>query len=245
MSINSRSVTFGIVTSGENHLELNKVIKSIQDLELQDYEIVVVGNAQQLVAQDVRVIEFDETRKQGWITKKKNLITQNSTKHWIIYLHDYFIFEPSPALQTICSRNQSDIIVPKVVNSDGKRFRDWILWVDNGWPLDWLLERTRRCMLPYFVKNLTQYQYISGGIWIAKREFMMANPLNEELSWGEAEDVEWSLRVRDFAKIEYAHKVKVISLRDKPVSFKNIDPITLLFCVCFAGFRRFGEWIRK
>ena len=31
--------------------------------------------------------------------------------------------------------------------------------------------------------------YISGAYWVAKRSFMIKNPLDEELAWGESEDV--------------------------------------------------------
>ena len=38
--------------------------------------------------------------------------------------------------------------------------------------------------------------YVSGAYWVATKEFMMKHPLNERLSWGEGEDVEWSYRAR-------------------------------------------------
>ena len=39
--------------------------------------------------------------------------------------------------------------------------------------------------------------YISGGYWIAKKSVMEEEPLNEDVVWGQAEDVEWSDRVRE------------------------------------------------
>ena len=41
------------------------------------------------------------------------------------------------------------------------------------------------------------HMYISGAYWVAKKHVMEAEPLNEDLKHSEAEDVEWSLRVRD------------------------------------------------
>jgi hypothetical protein len=38
--------------------------------------------------------------------------------------------------------------------------------------------------------------YVSGAYWVAKKQFMTDYPLNEDLSWGEGEDVEWSYRAR-------------------------------------------------
>ena len=38
---------------------------------------------------------------------------------------------------------------------------------------------------------------ISGFWWTAKKSVMEQDPLDENLAWGDAEDVEWSMRVRD------------------------------------------------
>jgi hypothetical protein len=38
--------------------------------------------------------------------------------------------------------------------------------------------------------------YQSGGFVVAKTQLIIDNPFNEQLSWGQADDVEWSLRVR-------------------------------------------------
>jgi hypothetical protein len=39
--------------------------------------------------------------------------------------------------------------------------------------------------------------YISGGFFIVKKHVMLEEPLDESRGWNEAEDVEWSLRIRD------------------------------------------------
>jgi hypothetical protein len=36
-----------------------------------------------------------------------------------------------------------------------------------------------------------------GFYWIAKKSVMQEFPLNENLTWGQAEDIEWSRRVRE------------------------------------------------
>jgi hypothetical protein len=36
---------------------------------------------------------------------------------------------------------------------------------------------------------------IQGSYWIIKRDVMLANPLNENLLWGQADDIEWSSRI--------------------------------------------------
>ena len=73
------SITFGLITDGNNEEMLYNSIKSILDARIDNSEIIVVGNSD-LDISGVRVIKFDESEKIGWITRKKNLIAQHSTK---------------------------------------------------------------------------------------------------------------------------------------------------------------------
>ena len=61
------------------------------------------------------------------------------------------------------------------------------------------------------------HMYISGAYWLAKKHVMEAEPLNEDLKHSEAEDVEWSLRVRDKYKYVMNERSKVHLLRYKPL----------------------------
>ena len=48
--------------------------------------------------------------------------------------------------------------------------------------------------MPYDIT--TSNMFISGTYFCTKREFFLSNMLDESLFWGDGEDVEWSLRVR-------------------------------------------------
>jgi acyl-coenzyme A synthetase/AMP-(fatty) acid ligase len=50
-----------------------------------------VGGNNDFNGNDIVHIPFDETQKPMWITKKKNLITQNSKYENLVFLHDYII----------------------------------------------------------------------------------------------------------------------------------------------------------
>ncbi len=67
--------TFGIITCGQNDHYLLELIKSIYQQQIENYEIIIVGST---TVQDDNIIyvNFDETIKNGWITKKKNIICQ-------------------------------------------------------------------------------------------------------------------------------------------------------------------------
>ena len=68
--------TFGIITTDKTNLYVNKIIESIKLLSIPNYEIIVVGGNNNY-SNDVIHIEFDESIKPAWITRKKNLKNNN------------------------------------------------------------------------------------------------------------------------------------------------------------------------
>ena len=187
--------TFGIITSYGTSEFLLKIIDQIKT-EVPKYkrEIIVVGGNNPNI-EGVIHIEFDDSQKPMWITRKKNLITHNSTKENIVYLHDYIGFTPGWYEGQLKKGNNFDIRMDKIINYDGTRFRDWSIWPHNGNEMDSIIGR--ECLIPYNIDQLVKYMYISGTYWIAKRRVMLEFPLNENLLWGQGEDVEWSKQVRE------------------------------------------------
>jgi hypothetical protein len=107
-----------------------------------------------------------------------------------------------------------DLAMCRIVNKSEERYRDWTLWPHNGCLIDLLL-LGNHCLIPYEFAHLGKFMYFSGGFWVGRREFMLANPVNEELMAGQGEDVEWSMRVRNFARLTMVRNAKVVILKDK------------------------------
>lgn len=221
------SVTFGICSSADSSIYLEKVISSIIEQKIESYEIIIVGNVNLSIhnLKNVRIIEFDEKIKPGWITAKKNLITKFAKYENIVYLHDYIVFEKNWFQEIESDLENCEILMCKILNLDGTRFRDWVLWVENHEPFDLYLQRTRKGLLPYSEKLFSEFMYISGSFWIAKKNVMEEFPLNEELVWGESEDIEWSKRVRNRYKFHLNNRASVKLLKQKSVEFEPCDPI--------------------
>tara|TARA_X000000950_G_C13851902_1_gene634849 strand:+ start:386 stop:1144 length:759 start_codon:yes stop_codon:yes gene_type:complete len=220
--------SFGILTSSESDVYLDEIIRSIEDQKIPNYEIVLIGDTKKKFNNsNIKFIQFDESIKEGWITKKKNLITENSKYENIVYLHDYIILGDSWYEGFKKNGNEFKVIVNKILNIDNQRFRDWLLWPLNNNKFDQYLNRTRRCLLPYDVDNLTKYMYISGAYWVAKKSFMSKYPLNEELTWGEGEDVEWSKRIRKKTEFKFNKYSFVKFLKEKEDVYSEIDALTL------------------
>jgi len=185
--------TFGIITSGGNEYLIDSIINSIENQNIPNYEIIIVGQCN-VARHKTKIISFDESIKPSWITKKKNLITQEASYENIVYLHDYIQFLPGWYQGQLKSKNDFKIRMDKIFNTNGQRFRDWCIWPHNDNEMDDFIERD--CLLPYNIGHLSKFMYISGAYWIAKKEVMEKYPLNESLSWGQGEDVDWSLKVR-------------------------------------------------
>jgi len=193
--------TFGIITGGNSKLPV--VIKSIND-EVPNAEIIVVGGER---LSGTKHIPFDETIKPAWITRKKNLITQEATHENIVYMHDYLVLSEGWYEGFLGVDVFWDVCMNVITNLDGTRYRDWVTWDDPK-------VKMKRVDYSY---TKTQLMYISGAYWVAKKSFMEANPLDESLCWGQGEDVEWSKRIRDHYRYVMNQYSEVKMLKQKRV----------------------------
>jgi len=229
--------TFGIITTDRTSQFLATIIEQIKfEVPRSCREIIIVGGSNPNI-EDVLHIDFDESEKPMWITKKKNLITQHSTKENIVYLHDYVGFVPGWYRGQLKKGNDFSIRMDKIENFDGTRFRDWSLWPHNSNGMDNVVGR--ELLLPYDINELTDYMYISGTYWIAKRFVMLEYPLDEELVWGQSEDVEWSKQVRISHKFQMNEYSTVKLLKPgKERHFNEMQTETLCKALQYAKIGR-------
>lgn len=120
--------TFGIITNN-NPSSVNLIIDSIEKQNIPEYEIILVG-IENIKRKHTQCIFFNENVVPGWITKKKNIITQHAKYENIVYMHDYIVLEDHWYNGFLTYGNNFDIIINKINNSDGSRFRDWILNIE-------------------------------------------------------------------------------------------------------------------
>lgn len=184
-------ITFGIITTESTQSYLDLIIESIVRESISEYEIIIVGGKDNIWNNShIHHIPFDESIIHNWITLKKNLITENAKYDVIVYMHDYVRLMPGwykGFLQFDAEKNSDwDLAMCKIQTHDGKRGMDWM-----GLPNDTVYGNV---LLPYTYHN-PKGMYIPGIFWVAKRSIMQTYPLNSQLRWGEAEDIEWSKRV--------------------------------------------------
>ena len=186
--------TFGIVC-GSNVVHLNSIIDSIknQKMNANEYEIILVGDESLLrffEKDNIKIVHFNENIKDAWITKKKNLIAKNAKFEKISMHHDYVALNDLWFDHFQKFGDDWDVAMTRVENADRTRFRDWVSWYeDQG-------ENTVQ-FLRYDDLSQTDKMYVRGSYFCVKKSFMLAHPFNENLIWGQGEDVEWSKSIRD------------------------------------------------
>lgn len=218
--------TFGIVTSGTMDDRVQLVINSIEKLNIPEYEVIVVGNSS--VSRDrTTIIPFNENERPAWITKKKNLITQYAKYENVVYSHDYIVYSPDWYNGWVHYGDDYKVAMNRILNADGTRYRDWCIWPHNNNFVDGIVTRQRGCLLPYDMDHLSKYLYFSGAYWVGKKDVMTEFPLNENLLWGQSEDVEWSMRIREKYKFSMNKHSSVQLLTYKDRAFDEPDDIAI------------------
>jgi hypothetical protein len=185
--------TFGIITCKNSNNYIPKIIESIKKLKIPNYEILIVGESNVNDDYDVINLPFDETIKPAWITKKKNIITENAKYENIVYMHDYHIFNSDWYEGYLKYGNDFKVCSNIILNSDGHRYRDWIWYHCDEIPLGRIPNREH--LLPYSEDRCSKWMYINGSYWVAKKEIMQEFPLDEKLAHCESEDIVWSKQV--------------------------------------------------
>jgi hypothetical protein len=182
--------TFAITTDYSDINRLNEVRESIYNLKIPNYEVLIIGGKDYSHYIDTTFLYFNDKKYPGWTTKKKNILVETSRYENVILMHDYFLFDDNWYNSFVEFGNEWDICSNQQLLINGKRhFTDWVTWDDPVFP--------RYTSLSYDDWSRTQHMYMSGGYFIVKKHVVMDNPFNESLMHGQAEDVEWSLRVRD------------------------------------------------
>jgi hypothetical protein len=183
--------TFGICYSKTTYID--RIIKSIHNqagLTPNNFEIILIGPSKENLnhhgASNIKNIVFEESIRPAWITLKKNLIVQNAKFENICITHDYVGFCENWFIGYEKFGYDWDVCMNPVRMENGLRHRDWFT---QHRPLQFV---------NYNDITHIKEMYINGTYWCGKKKFMLENPQNNNLCWGQGEDVEWGLRCQKF-----------------------------------------------
>jgi hypothetical protein len=189
---NNMDFTFGIITYKNSESYIKKIIESIEIQNISNYEIIIVGEAN-ITGRNISIIPFDETLRNGWVTCKKNLICKEAKYENIVVMHDYICLDKNWYKGFLDFGNNFEYCITRINNMDGKRYRDYTIYPGGIEPYF-----QENCLLPYNYNpsnNIKKLLYLSGAYYIIKKHIALEHPLNEILTWGDGEDVEYSQRL--------------------------------------------------
>jgi hypothetical protein len=175
--------TFGIITGGKSDTYIQKIDESIRIQAIPKYEIIIMGKSD-VSGNDIISIPFDESIKQHWITKKKNLIATIAKYENLVLLHDYVVFSKGWYEGFLKFGNSFKICVNKILTTDGRRYRDHVIFKECLPQINTLLPYG--CSLSPAVSKLT---YVSGTYYVIKKATALEYPLDERLALFQGEDV--------------------------------------------------------
>lgn len=184
--------SFGMVTNGVRKDFIEKSIKSIRNLKIPNYEIIICGNYAGEKSKDIKYIEFRERDDRGWITRKKNIIAKNAAYSNLCIFHDRIVFDRDWYDGMKKFGNNFEVIGCVQKLSNGERAGDWFSlgtkFNDSGFM--YKMEQ-----LDY--KDWDRYVYISGQITLIKKYIWEEVSWNETIYWQEGEDIEYSSRLTE------------------------------------------------
>lgn len=243
--------TFGIITDAQDEINeyLPQAVQSIRDLNIPEYEIIIVGQRENIIKHEnlkpndkLKIIDFREDIKPKWITAKKNLITSHAKYENIVYMHDYIKFDINWYEGFKQYGDDFKACMTQIKNEDGARYRDWVLFPYFACTPYSISPEARKLwrfanihnnesMIPYEETRLTKFQYFSGAYWVAKKDVMNEFKLDESKVWGEGEDVLWSFQVSSKYNLSINALSTVHLLKWKQDAFGLIRPECFEKCI--------------
>ena len=186
--------TFGIVTNGKRRDFIKKAIYSIRRLNIPEYEIILCGTYYGETNPDIKYIRFTEKDVRGWITKKKNLICENAKYENVAVIHDRIYFDKGWFQGIKEWGNCFDVLSCPVILPEGSavKYTNWKT-VGPCWRRedDYKLSHSNG-RLDYSDWDFNVY--VGEPIVVLKKSIWEKVRWDEELFWGDAEDIEYSLR---------------------------------------------------
>lgn len=206
--------TFGIITNGVRNDWIEELIQSIKDQNIPEYEIIICWNYPvQRPEENFRYIPFNKRSSLGWITKKKNLITQSANFENIIIVHDRYVFDKGWFSGMKKWGNNFDFLTCKQKIKWDKESAYWwerhaVIHMKEIWHSVFRNQISfLSCAL--VAEDFTKNCYFSGWLVIFKKSI---NALfDDTLFWCNWEDVELSKRMNEEGKYLRFNKYSSVS----------------------------------
>lgn len=176
--------SFGIVSNGKNDSQVDKIIKSILNLKIPEFEILICGDYKSKYLKKIKLIKLNKFDDKGWITKKKNILVKNFKFENCCIVHDRIIFDKNWYKGMVkWGNNFEHLGCSQIFNNN--RTNDWLInerYSDIYFGFASLLD----------YKDWSNNAFLGGQLHIFKKSLFIKRGWNNFLFWNEAEDYEIS-----------------------------------------------------
>lgn len=181
--------SFGIITGGNSAELVSTLIESIIKQDIPEYEILVCGYYEPTDSQKDKIALINDIKEKdirGPIVKKKNKIVESASYNNLLILHDRYVLPDDWFDKITKYGNYFEILSMPNETKDGERISDWNEF--TGFPSS----RYRFDYLLPDYKRFPNYWYAQGGVLLVKKHLYDTFRLDNNLYWGELEDVQYS-----------------------------------------------------
>lgn len=206
------SWTFGIPVGPDEPTVLNKCVSRILELGINDIEIILCGmpHKEFKYFDKVKIVGTDITAPPVHITRKKNEIARFATKDNLCIIHDRVLL-PSNFIESMEKFGDmyplvgfQSIYFSDYANLIPRRYSDFGVLkhnlhgknspvIEDKNNLNYhMMEAGAACQ--HCRRTDLSLQYLTGSLYISKRNLWLYCPQNEEYYWDEFEDIEFGLR---------------------------------------------------
>ena len=233
--------SFGIITNGKNTEKVNVLISSIEALHIPEYEVIVCGQ-HDTADQSTKVfdIDVDDRDLRAPITRKKNKIAEKAKYENLVILHDRYIFPEDWFTKMSQYGNNFELLAIPNIGPKGGRVNDWPVFL--GLPSQPRIVGSY--LLPY--SSYSYSLYMQGGLMIVKRSVFNDIKLDENLYWGELEDVAFSKIAYLKGYFLYIDKNnRILTSSGRISESRNLNKVLNLFRSQVTRLRRITYLIRN
>lgn len=196
--------SFIICTDGIHTQFHDYIVQSIINQNIPNFEIIFVTENNYTSNGNIIVI-VAPSNKSSHITFKKNIGARCAKYENLCFLHDYLYLGENWYTNMSNFKEEWNVCSFRILNLNGNRMSDWIVY---NHPI------IGHSLVDYNEPAGT-YHYVPGLAFCVKKEFILQYPLNEELCWGQGEDIEWSERIKSVWNYKFNDQVFIQSLKLK------------------------------
>ena len=175
-------ISFCIISDGQEPEKLSAQVDSIHALNVPEYEVIIAGNPNIGVDVDL-IIPMPNTARQGRLGAMRNAVVSCAGGEIVIVTDDDMVFDQQFHDALMNHEGEWDVMACRILNPDGTRYWDWKAHKDGK---NWLLE----------YGDTSEYQSLTGGVTIAKAHVFETVEWNSELTFNQAEDVDFTNRLK-------------------------------------------------